>query len=122
MGIFSRRLIYVQVHQDHFLVRVVGEGRTIRRQCHALADRAGAPRDFSAIALQLKAAFSELKSGFSLLKPWALLHFDPIAYPVTKQELAGFQLAAVRSGVGLCWLSTWEAPHDDKDLLSIFEL
>ena len=121
MGIFRRRLIYVQVHQDHFLVRVVGEGRTIRRQCHALADRAGAPRDFSAIRRQLKAAFSEMKSGFSLLRPWALLHFDPIAYPVTNEELAAFQLAAVRSGVGFCWLSTWEAPHDDKDLLSIFK-
>jgi len=35
---------------------------------------------------------------FSLVKPWAILHFDPVEYPITKEELAGFQKAAMRSG------------------------
>jgi len=40
---------------------------------------------------------------------------------VTKQELAAFQTAAIRSGVSFCFLSTWEEPHEDKDLLSMFK-
>lgn len=121
MKIFRRQLIYVQVHQDHFIARAVGGERTIRRQCHALGNRAGPIRNFSTIRSQLKAIFSELKSGFSLRRPWALLHFDPVEYPITKEELAEFQKVAVRSGVSFCWLSTWEQHYKDKDLLTIFE-
>ena len=121
MKIFRRQLIYVQVHQDHFIARAVGGERTIRRQCHALGNRAGPISNFSTIRSQLKAIFSELKSGFSLRRPWALLHFDPVEYPITKEELAEFQKVAVRSGVSFCWLSTWEQHHEDKDLLTIFE-
>ncbi len=65
--------------------------------------------------------FSELKPGFSLFKPWALLHFDPVEYPITKEELAEFQLVALRSGVSFCLLSTWEHHHEDKELLSILD-
>lgn len=121
MRIFRRQLIYVQVQQDHFTARSVGGGRTIRRQCHALGKHAGSVRDVSAIRLQLKAIFSELKSGFSLLRPWALLHFDPVEYPITKEELAEFQTMAMRSGVSFCFLSTWEHHHEDKDLLAMFK-
>ena len=76
--IFRRRLIYVQVHQDHFIARVVGGDRTIRRQCHALGNRTGPIKDFSALQPQLKVIFSELLPGFSFVKPWGLLHFDPV--------------------------------------------
>ncbi|MCU1002770.1 hypothetical protein JAK44_17655 [Stenotrophomonas maltophilia] len=116
MKIFRRQLIYVQVHQDHFIARVVGGDRTIRRQCHALGNRAGPTKDFSVFRPQLKEIFSELTLGFSLQKPWALLHFDPIEYPITKEEIAGFQKVAIRSGVSFCFLSTWEQRHDDKGL------
>lgn len=121
MKMFRRQLIYVQVHQDHFVARLVGGDRTIRRQCHALGHRAGPITDFSAFRPKLKELFSELTTGFSLLKPWALLHFDPVEYPITKEELAGFQKAAMRSGVSFCFLSTWEQWHEDKDLLEIFK-
>lgn len=121
MKIFRRQLIYVQVHQDHFMARVVGGDRTIRRQCHALGNRAGAIKDFTTLGPQLKAIFSELTPGFSLVKPWALLHFDPVEYPVTKEELAGFQKAAMRSGVSFCFLSTWEQRHEDNDLMDMFK-
>jgi len=50
-----------------------------------------------------------------------ILHFDPVEYPVTKEELAGFQKAAMRSGVSFCFLSTWEQRHEDKDLLEMFK-
>ncbi len=84
MKIFRRQLIYVQVHQDHFIARVVGGGRTIRCQCHALGNRAGPIKDFSILQPQLKAIFSELLPGFSHFKPRGLLHyFDPVEYPVT---------------------------------------
>lgn len=121
MKIFRRQLIYVQVHQDHFIARVVGGDRTIRRQCHALGNRAGAIRDISTIRPKLKEVFSELTSGFSLFKPWALLHFDPVEYPITKEELAGFQKVAMQSGVSFCFLSTWEHGHEDKDLLDMLK-
>jgi len=120
MKIFRRQLIYVRVHQDHFIARVVGGDRTIRRQCHALGNRAGPIKDFSTLQPQLKAIFSELLPGFSLVKPWGILHFDPVEYPVTKEELAGFQKAAMRSGVSFCFLSTWEQRHEDSDLLEMF--
>jgi hypothetical protein len=58
--------------------------------------------------------------GFSV-KPWGLLHFDPVEYPVTKEELAGFQKAAMQGGVSFCFLSTWEQRHEDKDLLEMFK-
>jgi len=61
-----------------------------------------------AVAPQLKAILSELMPGFSLVKPWEPLHFNPIEYPVTKGELAGLQKAAMQSGVSFCFLSTWE--------------
>ncbi|MEM1487710.1 hypothetical protein SH041_06375 [Stenotrophomonas geniculata] len=121
MRIFRRQLIYVRVHQDHFIARVAGGDRTIRRQCHALGNRAGPIKDFSSIRPLLKAIFSELLPGFSLVKPWGILHFDPVEYPVTKEELAGFQKAAMRSGVSFCFLSTWEQRHEDKDLLEMFK-
>jgi hypothetical protein len=121
MRIFRRQLIYVQVHQDHFIARLVGGDRTIRRQCHALGNRAGPIEDFSAIRPELKAIFSELMPGFSFQKPWGLLHFDPVDYPIAKEELAGFQKAAMQSGVSFCFLSTWEQRHEDKDLLEMFK-
>ncbi|MRI41207.1 hypothetical protein D5301_02985 [Stenotrophomonas sp. MH181796] len=121
MKIFRCQLIYVQVHQDHFIARVVGGDRTIRRQCHALDNRAGPIKDFSTLQPQLKAIFSELLPGFSFVKPWGILHFDPVEYPVTKEELAGFQKAAMQGGVSFCFLSTWEQRHEDKDLLEMFK-
>ncbi|HGP0657813.1 TPA: hypothetical protein ACKP0Q_003047 [Stenotrophomonas maltophilia] len=118
-------MFYVQVHQDHFiarsLARLVGGDRTIRRQCHALGNRAGPVRDFSTIRPKLKELFSKLTSGFSLLKAWALLHFDPVEHPITKEELVGFQTVAMRSGVSFCFLSTLEQRHEDKDLLEMFK-
>ncbi len=121
MRVFRRQLIYVQVHQHHLIARAVGGGRAIRRDCHALGNHAGPIRDFSTIRLQLKGVFAELRSGFSFFRPWVLLHFDPVEYPITKEELAEFQVAALRSGASFCFLSTWEEHHEDKDLLSMLK-
>ena len=121
MRMFRRQLFYVQVHQDHFTARAVGGDRAIHRQCYALGNRAGLTKEFSAIRVELKAIFSELKTGFSFVRPWALLHFDPVEYPITKEGLAAFQTAAMRSGVSVCWLSTWAHPHEDKELLDMLK-
>ncbi|QGL65299.1 hypothetical protein FEO87_19390 [Stenotrophomonas maltophilia] len=121
MKIYRRQLIYIQVRQDYFIARVVGGDRTIRRQCHALGNRAGAIRGFSTIRPKLKQVFSELMLGFSSFKPWALLHFDPVEYPITRNELVGFQRVALRSRVSFCFLSTWEQRHEDEDLLGMLE-
>jgi len=69
MRIFRRQLIYVRVHQDHFIARVVGGDRSIRRQCHALGNCVGPIKDFSTHRPQLEEIFSELTLGFSLFKP-----------------------------------------------------
>jgi hypothetical protein len=121
MKFFSRRIIYVQVHQDHFLARIVGGDKTIRRQCYALGNKKRPVSDFDKIRSCLKLLFKELSPGFSILKPWALLHFVPNCYTVSQPELAGFKRAAERAGVGFCYLSKWETPHTDKELLPLFQ-
>ncbi len=102
MRIFRRQLIYVQVHQDHFIARLVGGDRTIRRQCHALGNRAGPIKDFFEYPALLKAIFSELMRGFSFVKPWGFCTLDPVEYRL-KEELAGFQKAAMQSGASFCF-------------------
>ena len=121
MQSFTRRILYIQAHQDHFLARVLGGERTIRRQCHALGNEQHPVTDFGKIRDCLKPLIKELAPGFSLLRPWALLHFIPDLYPVTQPELAGFKKAAERSGVGFCFLSKWATPHTDKELIPLFQ-
>ena len=81
----------------------------------------GSDQGFLCSPAQFKAIFSELLPGFSFVKPWGLLHFDPVEYPVTKDELVGFQRAAMQGGVSFCFLSTWELRHEDRDLLEMFK-
>ena len=119
--IFRRRLIYVQVHQDHFIARVIGVGPTIRRQCYALNNKNRPIGNFDQIRLSLKSIFKELAPGFSLRRPQALLHFIPDQYAVTQSELKGFKKAAERAGVSMCWMSKWATPHTDQELLSVFK-
>lgn len=99
MRIFRRQLIYVQVHQDHFIARVVGGDRAICRQCHALGNRAGPIKDFSVFRPQLKDIFSEITPRFSLEKPWAILHFDPIEY--TKASFGALVILGASSSISL---------------------
>lgn len=121
MRIVRRWLIYVEVQQDHFITRVVGGDRTIRRQCHAPSNRTGPIKDFCTLRPQLKTIFSELMPRFSLFKPWGHLHFDPVEYPITNEGMAGFQKTAVQNGVRFCLLCTWEQRHEDQDLLGMFK-
>ena len=120
MKFLSRKILYIQVHQDHFLARVVGDDRTIRRQCLALGNGQNPVTDFGKIRACLRPLVKEITPGFSLLRPWALLHFIPDQYAVTQPELAEFKAAAERSGVGFCFLSTWETPHTDQELAPLF--
>ena len=52
-----------------FSGRVVGEGRTVRRDCHALDNRLAELKDFSRIRDTLRAMVKELVPGFSLSDP-----------------------------------------------------
>ena len=121
MKFLKRKIIYIQAHQDHFLARVVGGDRTIRRQCHALDNTQSPITDFEKVRTCLQPLIKELVPGFSLLRPWALLHFIPNQYAVTQPEMVEFKKAAERSGVGFCFLSKWETPHTDKELIPLFE-
>lgn len=120
MRLLERKILYIQVHQDHFLARVSGGDRTIMRRCHALGNRRHPVTDFEKIRHCLKGLVKELVPGPSLRKPWALLHFIPADYAVTQPELVGFKAVAERSGIGFCFLSKWETPHTDQELAQIF--
>jgi hypothetical protein len=54
-GILRRQLIYVQVHQDHFVACVVAGDKSIRRECNALGNRAGPVRNFSILQGHIEA-------------------------------------------------------------------
>lgn len=116
MSFFRRPLIYIQVHPDHFLARVVGEGRSIRRDCHSLDNRRGELKDFSRIRSTLRSIVKELAPGFSLRRPLAVLHFVPQHYVPTPHELSMFKQVAERAGISFCLLSKWETPHTDREL------
>lgn len=119
MPFFHRRFIYIQVHPDHFIARVAGEGRSIRRDCLALDNRRGELKDFSRIRASLRSIVKELAPGFSLRRPIGLMHFVPQHYVPTDSELATFKQAAERAGVSFCWLSTWETAHTDSELQAL---
>jgi len=116
---FHRPLIYIQVHPDHFTARVVGEGRTIRRDCHALDNRRGELKDLSRVRATLRSIVKELAPGFSLRRPVGLMHFVPEHYVPTQSELERFKKTAERAGFSFCWLSKWETPHTDRELKEV---
>lgn len=97
---------------------MVGGDRTTRRQCHDLGNGVAPIRSFVTLRRQLKEILSELTSRFPLFKPRAPLHFDPVEYPITKEELAVFQKVAMRSGRASA-LSTWMQWDEDEDSLGM---
>lgn len=113
---FGRRFIYIQVFPDHFTGRVLGDKRTIRRDCHSLDNRRSELKDFSRIRETLRGMFKDLSPGLSLRRPVALMHFMPQHYTPTQSELELFKKTAERAGVSFCWLSKWETPHTDREL------
>ena len=117
--LFRRPFIYIQVYPDHFNARVVGEGRTIRRDCHALDNRRAELQDFSRIKEVLRSMVKELTPGFSLRRPVGLMHFIPEHYVPTQRELETFKKTAERAGISFCWMSKWETPHTDRELLNV---
>jgi len=116
VSFFRRRFIYIQVHPDHLIARSVDEGRSIRRDCHALDNRRAELKDFSRIRPTLRSIVKELAPGFSLRRPVGLMHFVPQHYVPTQHELTSFKQVAERAGLSFCWLSTWETPHTDREL------
>jgi hypothetical protein len=120
MQLFRSPLIYVQVFPSLFMARIVGESKTIRRDCHALNNRQHELKDFSRIRSTLRDIFKELAPGFSLRRPKALMHFIPEHYTPTQSELAHFKSTAERAGVSFCWMSKWETAHTDKELTDVF--
>jgi len=117
--LFRRPLIYIQVYPDHFTGSVVGEGRTIRRDCHALDNRRGELKDFTRIRQTLRSLVNELVPGFSLRRPVGLMHFIPEHYVPTQRELETFKKIAERAGVSFCWLSKWDTPHTEQELQEV---
>ncbi|MDX5299507.1 MAG: hypothetical protein LPK85_11235 [Gammaproteobacteria bacterium] len=116
MKFLRRRLIYVQVFPGHFTGRVLGDKRTIRRDCHSLDNRHAEIKDFARIKDSLRSIFKELSPGVSLRRPIALMHFIPEHYAPTPTELKMFKKTAERAGVSFCWISKWETPHTDREL------
>jgi hypothetical protein len=119
LKIFRRPLIYIQVHPDHFTGRLVGEHRTIRRDCHALDNRRNELKDFTRIKKTLRDFITELAPGFSVHRPQGLMHFIPTVYVPTQNELVLFKETAEKCGVSFCWLSKWESAHTDGELSEV---
>ena len=116
---FRKRILYIQVFQDHFMGRVAGEDKRSRRDCHALDNSRGDP-DFIRVRETLTSLVKELAPGFSLRKPVALMHFIPEHYQQTQHQLEQFKRTAERSGVSFCWLSKWETANTDRELANVF--
>lgn len=114
--LFSRPLVYIQVHHNHFIGRVVGKSRVVRRDCGQLDNRRGELRDFSRIREVLRSLVKELVPGFSLRRPVGLMHFVPEYYVPRQSELEQFKSTAEKAGLSFCFLSKWETPHTDLEL------
>ena len=117
---FRKRILYIQVFPDHFAGRALNGDLRVRRDCYSLDDRRGEIDDFTRIRETLKSLVKELTPGFSLRKPWALMHFRPEVYQPTQKEMALFKESAERSGISFCFFSKWETPHTDSELTDVF--
>lgn len=117
-----QRILYIRVYQNHFLGRVVGADRRVRRDCRALDNRRHELKDFSRIREVLQSLVKELAPGFSLRRPMALLHFIPTHYQPSQKELASFKQTAERCGISFCWLSKWATPNTARELANAFRL
>jgi len=122
LRLFHRPVIYIQVYPDHFLARAIGENRTIRWDCLSLDNRRCELKDFARIREVLRGIFKELKSGFSLRRSVALMHFIPEHYVPTQRELETLKRTAERAGISFCWMSKWETPHTDRELTDVFRM
>ena len=116
MKFLRRNFIYVQVFPDHLTGRVLGDKRTVRRDCQSLDNRRAEIKEFARITAALRSVFEELSPGVSLRRPVALMHFIPEHYVPTQTELGMFKQTAERAGVSFCWISKWETPHTDREL------
>ena len=115
-----RQLIYIQVHRGHFIAKNLGTGKTVRRECAALAHPRTVMGDFEAIAAAFKAALKELLPTINLLKPKGLIHLIPqLEGGYTNVELRAFKEAGETAGINFAFLSTLERPHTDTELLEV---
>ena len=103
---FRRKLIYIQVHPGHFLARVAGEPKSIRKECAGLTHPRTLARDFSSIEAAMKDILNEFQTFQSrILKPHVLVHLIPtFEGGYTQIELRAFREAAVAAGATFPWL------------------
>lgn len=120
---FRRKVIYVQVYSGYFIVRLMGEDRSIRKECAALAHPRTLAGDFNQIQAVLASAFREVWSlQMSVFKPHALIHLVPkVEGGYTNIELRAFKDAAEGAGAKMGWMCTDKyGPLTDQQLSEVF--
>ncbi len=116
---FRRKVIYVQVHAGYFIARLIGDSRSVRRECQALAHPRTLAGDFTQIQAALASVFKEFWGPqMWLLKPHALIHLVPkVEGGYTNIELRAFKEAAECAGAKMSWMCTDKyGPLSDEQL------
>ena len=76
--------------------------------------------DFGVVAGSFTTALRELLPAFRLFKPKGLIHLLPqLEGGYTNVELRAFKDAGESAGIGFVFLSTFERPHTDTELLDV---
>ena len=115
-----RPLIYFQVHRGHFIAKNLGTGKTIRRECAALAHPRTLMGDFEPISESFGAALKELLPAMNLFKPKGLIHLLPqLEGGYTNVETRAFKEAGETAGINFAFLSTLDRPHTDSEILEV---
>ena len=103
-----RKLFYVQVHPGHFLVRIHGETKSVKRECSGLDHPRSLAGDFFQLQQCLTELFRELQTPLMrLIKPDALVHLRPqVEGGYTNIELRAFKELATGAGARSVFLCT----------------
>jgi len=116
-NVFSKPVIYMQIHAGHVAARRIGAG-SVRKECGALSHPRTLMGDFMAVEACFRAVFRELaSSGLFPVKPSVLVHLVPEAVGgYTNVEERAFQEAAASAGARICKVVTGRLPLSDSQV------
>jgi hypothetical protein len=119
-----RKVIYVQVQRGHFIARLIGGGKTVRRDSPALSHPRTLAGDYLQIQEALRGIFKELwVPQMWLRRPFALIHLIPKAEGgYTSIELRAFKEAAEGAGAKMGWLCDDKyGPLSEQQVADVFK-
>lgn len=117
-----RKIFYIQVYPGHFMVRLHGQTRSLKRDCVGLEHPRTLAGDFDQIHDALMRAFEALRTpSMRLLRPDALVHLVPKAEGgYTSIELRAFKEAASAAGARrVCMCDDKYGPLNDHQVADV---